>query len=130
MTPTRNVGIVVQVMDKTARRVLLVEDDARVRGVLDRQLRALGWDVIAVGSGHEAIRLVQRGTRVEALLTDIDLPDTDGGAVAREVTRAVPEARIVFMSTGVSPVPRAPGRAGFLHKPFSFAALEAALTRP
>jgi len=111
------------------RRVLLVEDDGHVRMALDRQLRVLGWEVIAVGTGREAIRIVESGTRVAVLLTDLDLPDIDGGAVARAVTTADPATRVVFMSGGSRPNSLVPPDATFLRKPFSHGALAAALER-
>jgi len=114
-------------MGPHARRVLLVEDDPHVRSALDRQLRVLGCDVIAVGTGREAVRVVEGGTRVEILLTDLDLPDIDGGAVARAVTVAAPATRVVFMSGGAALIPRVPAGAILLRKPFSHAALAAAL---
>ena len=45
--------------------LLLVEDDQAVRSVVDRHLRSLGWDVIPVSTGRDAIRLVELGTRSE-----------------------------------------------------------------
>ncbi|HEX3691774.1 MAG TPA: response regulator transcription factor [Solirubrobacteraceae bacterium] len=67
-------------------KILIVEDDAALRGVLMRSLRAEGLDVEAVASGHE---LLQRaaGARPQALVIDIGLPDADGRDVC-QVLRA------------------------------------------
>ena len=114
-------------MDDGARRVLLVEDDPHVRSVIDRQLQVLGWDVIPVSTGREAAHIIERGMRVQVLLTDLDLPDIDGEAVARAVTRIAPGTRVVYMS-GASPAPRLPAGATYLQKPFSHAELARALS--
>lgn len=126
MTCAADAGIVV-VVEPRPSRVLLVEDDSTVRSVVDRQLRSLGWEVVAVATGRDAIGIVERGTRVDVLLTDLDLPDVDGMAVARAVTAVLRDARVVFMSGSVPPVPLDPGAAAFLHKPFSQAALAGAV---
>lgn len=116
-------------MDTAHSRVLLVEDDHAVRSVVDRLLRSLGWDVVPVSTGGEAIRLIQLGTRVDILLTDLDLPDVDGVAVARAVSAALPGARVVFMSGTQPRLPLEPLSAPFLQKPFSKAELARALAR-
>jgi two-component system cell cycle sensor histidine kinase/response regulator CckA len=114
-------------MERVPARVLLVEDDQVVRSVVDRQLRSLGCDVIPVSTGRDAIRLVELGTRVDLLLTDLDLPDIDGASVARAVSAAVPAVRVVFMSGRFPSRPLEPRAAPFLLKPFSQAQLARAL---
>jgi CheY-like chemotaxis protein len=119
--------VIVVAVERGRSRVLLVEDDAAVRTVVDRQLRSLGWEVVALATGRDAIRLVERGTRVEVLLTDLDLPDVGGVMVARAITAAAPGTRVVFMSGSVPAVPLEPSVAPFLLKPFSRIALADAL---
>lgn len=116
-------------MDRVRARVLLVEDDHAVRNVVDRQLRSLGWDVIPVSTGRDAIDLVEHGTRVDFLLTDLDLPDVDGASVARAVSAASPGTRVVFMSGRMPLGTLEPAAAAFLLKPFSQADLARALAR-
>lgn len=128
MTHRRDAGIVVA-MERVRDRVLLVEDDQAVRSVVDRHLRSLGWDVIPVSTGRDAIRLVELGTRVDILLTDLDLPDVNGMSVAGAVTAAAPSTRVVFMSGRFPIVPLEPRAAQFLLKPFSQAELARALAR-
>ncbi len=98
-----------------------------MRSVVDRQLRALGCEVIAVSTGREAISVVELGTRVDVLLTDLDLPDLDGALVARAVASAAPGTRVVIMSGGAATISPLPSDATFLPKPFSHAALAVAV---
>ena len=128
MTRPGDAGIVVGV-ERARTRVLLVEDDQAVRSVVDRHLRALGCDVVPVSTGRDAIRLVELGTRVDILLTDLDLPDVNGMSVAGAVTAAAPSTRVVFMSGRFPIVPLEPRAAPFLLKPFSRAELARALAR-
>ena len=73
--------------------VAVVEDDAELRLVLERGLRAAGFDVALAGTGGELLAVAERGDP-DAFVVDIGLPDSDGRDVvqalrARGVTRPV-----------------------------------------
>lgn len=107
--------------------VLLVDDEAGLRSAVGRQLHTLGWEVVAVATGEEAIRVAEGGEVVDVLLTDLQLPDIDGVAVARAVTALSPRTRVAFMSGSAPQRPLDPSDAPFLLKPFSVTALANAL---
>jgi two-component system CheB/CheR fusion protein len=68
-------------------RVLLVEDVPDIRDVLSVLLRAEGAEVVATGSGREAIALV--GQRpFDVVLSDLGLPDIPGDVVIRQIRSA------------------------------------------
>ncbi|MEQ1573193.1 MAG: response regulator [Vicinamibacterales bacterium] len=113
-------GVIVVGIVTGRRRVLLVDDDPLARLAVDRQLDVLGYDVISVNNGEEAIRVMEMGFPFELLLIDLRLPDLDGRAVAYAAMALVPAVRIVFMS-GFVPGQRL--NAPFLLKPFSTLAL-------
>jgi two-component system, cell cycle response regulator len=65
-------------------RVLVVDDDELVRAQLSALLRVGGYDVVAAGSGEEAIRAL--ATRdCQMVLTDWQMPDMDGLALCRQL---------------------------------------------
>src|SRR3954451_6504808 len=73
--------------------VAVVEDDAELRLVLERGLRAAGFGVTLAGTGGELLAAAERSTP-DAFVVDIGLPDSDGRDVvqamrARRVTRPV-----------------------------------------
>ncbi|MBK4720494.1 response regulator [Azospirillum sp. YIM DDC1] len=69
-------------------RVLVVDDNAVNRLVARELLEDAGLAVTAVGSGGEAVRLaLEPGADYAALLTDVQMPDMDGFAVARAIRR-------------------------------------------
>lgn len=113
-------------------RVLLVEDEAAIRGALAEHLRALGYDVISVDGGPSALEVLKReGGRVRAVLTDIVMPGMRGDELGREVRRQHPATALVFMSGYAE---KLEGREGsermgvrFLQKPFRQADLARAL---
>ncbi len=63
-------------------RILLVEDDELVRENAAEQLRSLGYDVVAAGSGREALAVLENGEAFDLLFTDVVMP---GGMNGREL---------------------------------------------
>jgi two-component system chemotaxis sensor kinase CheA len=67
------------------RRLLVVEDSDFFRHMLVPALSAEGFEVTAAASAAEALRLRDAGLGVDVIVSDIDMPDMDGLAFAREV---------------------------------------------
>jgi two-component system chemotaxis sensor kinase CheA len=74
-----------------ARKILLVDDSAFFRDMLAPLIKAAGYQVVAVGSAAEALTALKAGTRFDLVVTDVDMPDMDGFALA-EAMRAMPGA--------------------------------------
>jgi PAS domain S-box-containing protein len=68
----------------TRRRVLIVEDNVINQLVIKRMLERLGHEVDIAPDGDAAIRLVQE-SRYDLLLTDVNMPGTDGLHAARRI---------------------------------------------
>ena len=82
-----------------ARTILIVDDNASVREVLQRMLEPEGYEVILAESGEQAIALAG-ALQIEAFLLDIDMPRMNGIDLCRalrrmEQYRAVP---IIFLT--------------------------------
>ncbi len=79
--------------------VLLVEDDAGVREVAARALRAGGFQVLAAAGAGEAMELAARSPGpVDVLVTDVVMPGVNGKALAEDLRRRRPELRILYVS--------------------------------
>jgi PAS domain S-box-containing protein len=112
--------------------VMLVDDDPRVRGVTELLLRGIGFDVLAMATGHDAIReFEQRPREVCIVVLDVTMPDLSGDQVLRELRRIRPDIPVLLCS-GYSQE-EMHGRfserdlANFLQKPYAFDALRARL---
>jgi CheY-like chemotaxis protein len=68
--------------ERGSGRILIVEDDALVRENAVEQLRSLGYDVVAAGSGSEALAALEKGEAFDLLFTDVVMP---GGMNGREL---------------------------------------------
>ena len=82
-----------------ALRVLLVEDSSDVREVFTLLLRSEGVDVVATGSGSEAVDLAARND-FDIVLTDLGLPDIPGDVVIRRVLAGSRRRPRVIVITG------------------------------
>jgi two-component system OmpR family response regulator len=78
-------------------KLLIVEDDANLRGVLIRTLRAEGFDVSAVATGAD---LLERAvdSPPDALLIDIGLPDADGRDVCQALRSRGVQSPVLFLT--------------------------------
>src|SRR5688500_15983992 len=67
--------------------VLLVDDDFSVRKMHAKVLARAGFAVEAAPSGADALRLLERGLRVGAIVTDLHMPGIDGLAFMRAIRK-------------------------------------------
>ena len=80
-------------------RVLLVEDASDIRDVFTLLLEAEGAEVVAAGTGQEAVALSAEG-EFDVLLTDLGLPDIPGDMVIRQVLATARRRPLVVVVTG------------------------------
>ena len=76
----------------SGERVLVVEDNAGVREYTSAALCELGYLVVAVNDGEEALRLIENGDQFDVLFTDVVLPGIDG----REATQKLPKLAALY----------------------------------
>jgi DNA-binding NarL/FixJ family response regulator len=80
-------------------RVLVVDDQALVRGGVSMLLRTAGHDVVGEASdGQEAVRLVER-LHPDVVLMDIRMPRMNGIQATRQIMRAAPATRVIMLTT-------------------------------
>ncbi|MEU1050988.1 response regulator transcription factor [Streptomyces sp. NPDC005876] len=101
--------------------VLVVEDEPSIADVLTIALRFHGFEVMCAGTVRDALALAE-GTRPDAALLDVMLPDGDGRALGRELRARRPEMALVFLTARDAPA-EIVGALGFgddyITKPFN-----------
>ena len=85
--------------DGHSLRILVVEDVADIRDVFVLLLKAENADVVATGSGREAIETARR-SHFDVVLTDLGLPDIAGEMVIREILATATKRPRVIVVTG------------------------------
>jgi two-component system, NtrC family, nitrogen regulation response regulator NtrX len=81
----------------TAHRILIVDDEPGVRGVLGGVLRDEGYDVDAVESGEACLERVTRSA-FDVIVLDIWLPGMDGLATLARLRERQVDAQVVIIS--------------------------------
>jgi two-component system cell cycle sensor histidine kinase/response regulator CckA len=80
--------------------VLVVDDDAMMRTLVGRTLRAEGFQVWTASGAPEACQVLGRLTSpLDLILTDVAMPGGMGPQLAGEARRAHPRVRLLYMSS-------------------------------
>jgi DNA-binding NtrC family response regulator len=109
-----------------ALRILVVDDDLEMAGMIVEELGDRGYRAVALRSGRAAIDRLW-GEHFDALITDLRMPGVDGLGVLR-ASRALDPSRPVIVMTGHGAIDTAleasrQGAFHYLTKPFSLTRL-------
>ena len=80
-----------------AATVLIVDDDATMRQTMEAIVKSSGMRPIAVGSGEEALRVVQSSS-VDLMLLDVQMPGIGGLEVLRQVREKHTDIGVIMIS--------------------------------
>jgi response regulator RpfG family c-di-GMP phosphodiesterase len=84
--------------DASPTRVLVVDDDARIREVLARLLSSAHFQVAEAESTDAALALLERDGEIPLIVTDLHMPGRDGQELLREVRRRYPDTAVVMLT--------------------------------
>ena len=103
--------------------LLVVDDEPPVLKVIERLAGKAGFDVVACGSGSEAMKALMRKP-ADLAMVDLRMPDVNGLDLLRQIRSAVPSCEVILM-TAYAAVDSAVeaiklGAREYLTKPFDF----------
>jgi hypothetical protein len=110
--------------------ILVVDDEAGIRGLVRKILRRERYQVLEAGTAEDALAIaVSHGGPIHMLLTDLTLPGMSGSDLARRMYSSSPSLKVLYISgytadEGARRGEYPPG-ARFLPKPFTLGALVA-----
>jgi signal transduction histidine kinase len=114
------------------KRILVIEDDGAVRGLIIEAIRLKDWQPLAAGDGEAGVQLAER-ERPDLILCDIQMPKMDGYGVLQAIRENKNTASIPFIFlTGLGEKPRIrqgmeSGADDYITKPFTIQELTAAI---
>jgi CheY-like chemotaxis protein len=91
------VSIVVQQESLPPFRILYVEDNDLVREITCEQLTSDALEIVAVGSGEEAL-VAFKDDRFDIVITDVSLPAMSGIDLAKQIQQLAPSIPVILAS--------------------------------
>jgi two-component system, NarL family, nitrate/nitrite response regulator NarL len=86
-------------------RIVIADDHALVRELLERQIQDLGGDVQVLHAGtlHQVLELLPNAGRLDLILLDLRMPGMNGFAGLQAVRQARPDVPVAMLSGQVDP---------------------------
>jgi DNA-binding NtrC family response regulator len=78
--------------------LLIIEDEERMRRLLELVLKQEGYELMLADSGEEGIRLLNNGTRIDLIVTDLQLGHSSGLDVLEAAKRVLPGVPVVIIT--------------------------------
>jgi DNA-binding NtrC family response regulator len=113
-----------------AARILVVDDEPLVLGVVSKALSIRGYETQAASSPAKALEMAT-AAHFDLVLSDVIMPEMCGPELVKRIAQKCPTTAILLMS-GQTAAEALPTRAAFIGKPFLmkdlYSAVEKALT--
>ena len=82
-----------------AATILLVEDEERVREVIELTLSLSGYKVLSTESAIKALEIIESyDDTIDLMVTDFAMPHMNGADLAAKLKRVRPHARVLYVS--------------------------------
>jgi PAS domain S-box-containing protein len=92
-------GVALNEVKGSGETILVVDDEATIRHLIDEVLDEQGYTVIGAGDGAAGIKVLQSGARIDLLITDVGLPNGMNGRQVADAARALrPGLRVLFIT--------------------------------
>jgi PAS domain S-box-containing protein len=79
--------------------ILLVDDEASIRHLIDEILDEIGYTVIGAADGAAGVKVLQSGARIDLLITDVGLPNGMNGRQVADIARLLrPDLKVLFIT--------------------------------
>jgi len=78
--------------------LLIIEDEERMRRLLELVLKAEGYDLILADTGEQGVRILNEMPRIDLVLTDLQLGSLSGLEVLEAAKRALPDVPVLIVT--------------------------------
>jgi CheY-like chemotaxis protein/anti-sigma regulatory factor (Ser/Thr protein kinase) len=92
-------GVSLEEVKGSGETILVVDDEATIRHLIDEVLDEQGYTVIGAGDGAAGIKVLQSGARIDLLITDVGLPNGMNGRQVADAARSLrPGLKVLFIT--------------------------------
>ena len=81
------------------QRILVADDEASIRRILETRLKMVGYEVVVAEDGEEAVNVFNK-TNPDLIVLDVMMPKMDGYGVTREIRRTSDVPIIILTALG------------------------------
>jgi len=100
--PAVSIDLEAQPEAPSPTRILLVEDNERLRGTTERLLRLLGYEVSATAGACEAMAALEQGQHFDLVFSDVGLPGAMNGVQLVQAMQARDRELKAVLTSGYS----------------------------
>lgn len=104
-------------------KLMVVEDEASIRGFIVLSLKHAGFGVLEVETGEEALRMIKREPSVHIVLLDVMLPGMNGFDVCEQMRKLKSAVGIILLTAKIQETDKVHGLGigadDYITKPFS-----------
>jgi CheY-like chemotaxis protein len=117
-----------EIILKGQESILLVDDEGTIIKVIKEILEALGYHVLTVSNGREALKIYKENKdKIDLVILDMIMPDMSGGETFEHLKEINSDIKVILSSgyslNGEAAGIMARGCQGFIQKPASLAVL-------
>ena len=80
-----------------SQKILIVDDDADIREVLNIQLKSAGYQVFQAANGKEAVDIVSENRDIDLVILDVMMPEMSGVEACTEIRR-ISSVPVLFLT--------------------------------
>ena len=85
--------------EEVRQKILVADDEASIRRILETRLKMVGYDVVVAEDGEEAVDVFNK-TNPDLVVLDVMMPKMDGYGVTREIRRTSDVPIIILTALG------------------------------
>ena len=85
-------------MELNGKKLLIVDDEPDLREMISFEFDLLGVNVLEASSGNEAIEVLNSNSDVDAIISDIRMPNGDGLSLLKHVAKNTNRSPFIFIS--------------------------------
>ena len=86
-------------LSDSKQRILVADDEASIRRILETRLKMVGYDVVTAQDGEEAVEIYNKANP-DLVVLDVMMPKMDGYGVTREIRRTSDVPIIILTALG------------------------------
>ena len=81
------------------KQILVVDDNATNRSIMDKQLRQWKFMPVLAASGAEALRILADNKQISLVISDMNMPEMNGIELAKKLKQVQPGLRLILLSS-------------------------------